>query len=69
MSNFSLFELSVVANAIEHQRKLAKDEYVDRMNYLDRISEKIRRQIDSLEGVKAEELRERGFYEEVFTHE
>lgn len=69
MSNFSLFELSVMANAIEHQRKLAKDEYVDRMNYLDRISEKIRRQIDSLEGVKTDELRERGFYEEVFTHE
>ena len=69
MSNFSLFELSVMANAIEHQRKLAKDEYVDRMTYLDRISEKIRHQIDSLEGVKAEELRERGFYEEVIDNE
>ena len=69
MSNFSLFELSVVANAIEHQRKLAKDEYVDHMTYLDRISEKIRRQIDSLEGVTAEELRERGFYEEAIDNE
>lgn len=66
---FTLFELSVMANAIEHQRKLAKDEYVDRMTYLDRISEKLRRQIDSLEGVKAEELRERGFYEEAINNE
>ena len=64
MNNFSLFELSVVANAIEHQRKLANDEYTQRMNYLDRISRKIRQQIDVLETNKSEELSERGFYEE-----
>lgn len=64
MNNFSLFELSVMANAIEHQRKLANDEYTQRMNYLDRISRKIRQQIDVLETSKSEELRERGFYEE-----
>ena len=64
MNNFSLFELSVVANAIEHQRKLANDEYTQRMNYLDRISRKIRQQIDVLENSKSEELRERGFFGE-----
>ena len=64
MNNFSLFELSVMANAIEHQRKLASDEYTQRMNYLDRISHKIRQKIDALETNKSEELRERGFYEE-----
>lgn len=69
MSNFSLFELSVMANAIEHQRKLANDEYTQRMNYLDRISSKIRQQIESLEGAKHKELRERGFYEEAIDHE
>ena len=69
MSNFSLFELSVMANAIERQRKLAEDEYVQRTNYLDRISRKIRQQIDSLEGTKSEELRERGFYEEAIDNE
>ena len=64
MNNFSLFELSVVANAIEHQRKLANDEYTQRMNYLDRISHKIRQQIDVLENSKSEELSERGFFGE-----
>jgi hypothetical protein len=64
MNNFSLFELSVVANAIEHQCKLANDEYTQRMNYLDRISRKICQQIDVLETNKSEELSERGFYEE-----
>ena len=64
MPNFSLFELSVMANAIEHQRRLAKDEYIGRMNYLDRICDKIRQQIDSLEGTKADDLRERGFYDD-----
>ena len=34
------------------------------MNYLDRISGKIRQQIESLEGTKHEELRERGFFGE-----
>ena len=62
---FTLFELSVMANAVEHQRKLATDEYTDRMRYLDRISSKIRQQINDLETRKTEELSERGFCDEV----
>lgn len=65
MPNFSLYELSVMANAIEHQRKLATDEYVQRCNALDRISNKIRAQIDSLRSEKSEFLRERGYYDEI----
>lgn len=64
MNNFTLYDLSVMANAIEHQRKLAQDDYAQRMNHLDRISGKIRQQIESLEGTKHEELRERGFFGE-----
>lgn len=69
MPNFSLYELSILANAVEKQRTIAKDEYVQRMNALDRIDQKLRREIDSLNGVIHEELRERGFYEEGFHDE
>ena len=65
MPNFSLYELSIMANAVEHQRKLAMDDYVQRCNALDRISSKIRAQIDSLRGEKSEFLRERGYYDDI----
>ena len=61
---FTLFDLSVIANAIEHQRKLATDEYHNRMQYLDRISQKVRQRIDAMEANKAEHLSEKGFFEE-----
>lgn len=64
MQDFTLYDLSMLANAVEHQRKLANDEYAARMNSLDRLSGKIRARIDVLETSKTEELRERGFYEE-----
>lgn len=63
MSNFTLYDLSILANAVEHERRIAKDDYVQRMATLDRISQKLRQEIDSLEGEKYDELRERGFYE------
>ena len=62
MNNFTLYDLSVMANAIEHQRKLAQDDYAQRMNHLDRISAKLRQQIDKLTTEKAEHLTERGFF-------
>ena len=61
---FTLFDLSVIANAIEHQRKLATDEYNARMQYLDRISRKVRQKIDTMEANKSEHLSEKGFFEE-----
>lgn len=64
MPNFTLFELCVLANAVEKQRSLAKDEYVQRMQSLDRISRKLAQQIDSLKGEKHVEYRERGFYDD-----
>ena len=62
MNNFTLYDLSVMANAIEHQRKLAQDDYAQRMAHLDRISAKLRQQIDKLTTEKAEHLTERGFF-------
>jgi hypothetical protein len=62
MSNFTLYELSTIANAIERQRKAAADDYAQQMNHLDRISLKLRQQIDKLVEDKAEHLTERGFF-------
>lgn len=62
--NFTLYELCVITNAIERQRSLAKDDYVQRMQELDRISRKLSYEIDSLKDVVHEELVERGFYED-----
>ena len=62
MNNFTLYDLSVMANAIEHQRKLAQDDYAQHMNHLDRISLRLRQQIDKLTAEKAEHLTERGFF-------
>ena len=64
MNNFTLFDLSVMANAIEQQRKKVTQEYGDRMQALDRISVKIRNQIDVLEQKKRDELAERSFFDE-----
>lgn len=63
MNNFSLYDLSALANAIEHERKLAQSDYAQRMNHLDRISLKLRQQIDQLTADRANELEERGFFE------
>lgn len=64
MNNFTLFDLSVMANAIEQQRKKVTQEYGDRMQALDRIFVKIRNQIDVLEQKKRDELAERSFFDE-----
>lgn len=62
MNNFTLYELSTLANAIEKQRKMAQDDYAQQINHLDRISLKLRQQIDKLTEEKAEHLTERGFF-------
>ena len=55
----TLYDLSVLANAVERQRKRVTDEYVDKVNDLDRISAKLRRMIDALQSEIGDELRER----------
>jgi hypothetical protein len=62
MNNFTLYELSTMANAIEQRRKSVQDDYSQQMNHLDRISLKLRQQIDNLTEEKAEHLTERGFF-------
>lgn len=55
----TLYDLSVLTNAVERQRKRVTDEYVDKVNDLDRISAKLRRMIDALQSEIGDELRER----------
>ena len=55
----TLYDLSVLANAVERQRKRVTDEYVDKVNDLDRICAKLRRMIDALQSEIGDELRER----------
>lgn len=73
MDNFSYFDLCVMATAIDYQRKLAREDYEERMKQLDRITEKIRQRLDDLSSDKAECLSERGFFDnntqEVLTNE
>ena len=64
MDKFSLYELSIMINAIERQRRSAMDEYVDKMNALDGICRKLRLRIDAVQEKKTEELAERGFFED-----
>lgn len=55
----TLYDLSVLTNAVERQRKRVTDEYVDKVNDLDRISAKLRQMIDALQSEIGDELRER----------
>ena len=65
MNSFTLYDLSVLANAVEQQRKKVIQEYEDKMKGLDRISVKIRNQIDALNDKKCAELSERDFFNEM----
>lgn len=56
---FTLYELSVLANALERQRKRCTDEYTDRMAELDRISKKLRYMIYAANEDISELLREK----------
>ena len=64
MNRFTLYELSIMTNAIERQRQSVVTEYTDKMNALEGISRKLRVHIDALQRKKTEELEERGFFEE-----
>lgn len=64
MPNFTLYELSVLANAVQQQRSAVTEEYLSKVQPLDRIDKKLRQEIDSLKGVISEELTERGFFDE-----
>lgn len=65
MNSFTLYDLSVLANAVEQQRNKVTQEYEDKMKGLDRISDKIRNQIDALNDKKRAELSERDFFNEM----
>lgn len=58
---FTLFDLSTIAVAIENQRKIALEEYNDKVDHLDRLSQIVRREIDSLSEAKRVERAERDF--------
>lgn len=62
MPNFTLYELSVLANAVQQQRSAVTEEYLSKVQPLDQIDKKLRQEIDSLKGVISEELVERGFF-------
>lgn len=64
MYEFTLYDLSALALAVEKQKQVARDEYADKMRALDHLSDKIRQHIDALQATKKEELAERGFYNE-----
>lgn len=61
---FSLYDLSTIALAIEHQRDLARDEYNERLRHLDKLSRIVRQCIDEYTTEKKAELEERGFFDE-----
>ena len=65
MNSFTLYDLSVLAHAVDQQRKKAMQEYKDRMEALDRLSDKIRNHIDTLNNSKCAELHERDFFNEM----
>lgn len=65
MSNFTLYDLSMLALAIERQKKAAKAEYEERVAALDRLSAKLQREVDAVQSAKSAELEERGFFDDL----
>lgn len=63
MKKFTLYELSVIANAIEHQRQVAVDEYMQRYKSLNLISDKLRQAMDALREEERQEYAERNAFD------
>lgn len=61
---FNLYDLATLAVAIDHQREVARSEYLDRLNHLDKLSRMVRQYVDAYTEEKGEELEERGFFPE-----
>ena len=59
---FNLYDLATLTVAINHQRDVAKAEYLDRLSHLDKLSHMVRQYVEAYTQEKGEELEERGFF-------